>query len=308
MKANQVVVLLGSLVVLGVGAYLFQVSRQRAAVDAQMAQLVSDVEAAAAARPLDTTELSRLWKKVEAADATDPRVALCFGKIELARGRWERAANALEPRIGIGSDDLPALRAGAEAYMMWAARGGKDAGDRAVLARRALQLAESAFQLGGTAEDAFACWQCGVRLPDEAVRKRYLDVLQERFADSLQARTASTLAKTELDQPLRPLQDLVREWNPPPVELSLGLAVLELQNQEIEASHKRLEELLSVAPSLLEVRNWAATVFHVLAVSSQGDARNRFVSKRDAQLDWLMQNAAPEDARRAKWSELRQVR
>lgn len=308
MKSNQLVILLGSLVVLGVGAYFVQVSRQRAAIDAQMTQLVSDIDAASAARPVDTAEISRLLRKVEAADATDPRVPLCLGKIELARGRWERAANALEPRIGIGSDDLPAIRSGTEAYLMWAARGGKDANDRGVIARRALQLAESAFQLGGTCEDAFAAWQCGVRLPDDSVKKRYLDILQERFADTLQARTVATLAKSELSQPLRPLQDLLREWTAPPVELSLGLAVLELQNNEIESGYKRLEDLLNVAPNLIEVRNWAATAYHILALSSQGDARDRFLTKRDAQFAWLEQNAAAEDTRRAKWQELRQVR
>lgn len=308
MKSNQVVVLLGALVALGIGAYVFQIARQRAAVDAQMAQLLSDIDTAAAARPVDTAELSRLLKKVESADATDPRVPLCMGKIELARGRWERAANALEPRIGIGSEDLAALRAGTEAYLMWAARGGKDANDRGVIARRALQLAESAFQLGGTCEDAFAAWQCGVRLPDDSVKKRYLDVLQERFADTLQARTVATLAKTELNQPLRPLQDLLREWNAPPVELSLGLAVLELQNNEIEAAHKRLDDLLNAAPNLIEVRNWAATVYHILALSSEGPAKDSYRNKRDAQFAWLEQNAAADDSRRAKWQELRLVR
>ncbi|MEI6129440.1 MAG: hypothetical protein WCR59_05185 [Planctomycetota bacterium] len=324
MKANWIVFSLSGLVLLAGAGIGFKSWREQATKEASMEQLVADVDSALAAKPTDSSELSRLWSRLEktAALGDDPRVPLSQARIELARGHFESAANLLEPLVGIGSSNLLALRAGVLAWQMWYARGGKDANERDQLGRRALLLAESASQLGGTVEDAFAAWQCAVRLPEDPATQRFRELLMQQFADTLQARTVLALSNAQLDQSLRPMQVLAEEWSTAitavessapapavvPMELELAMAILDLQHQEIDRAKQRLAGLLQQNPSLVEVRNWSATVFHILALNNQGAERDRYLRQRDQQLGWLDSNAQKEDSRRNKWREMRGTR
>lgn len=121
MKANWIVFSLSGLVLLAGAGIGFKSWREQATKEASMEQLVADVDSALAAKPTDSSELSRLWSRLEktAVLGDDPRVPLSQARIELARGHFESAANLLEPLVGIGSSNLLALRAGVLAWQMW---------------------------------------------------------------------------------------------------------------------------------------------------------------------------------------------
>jgi hypothetical protein len=293
---------------LACGGYAYKLWSDHAARADALQKLCDDVDTVLDAEPLDTDELSRLVTRLDAADTADRRVRLMLARIELARGRYERAAQQLD-RLLVGQTEGPELRAAAITWQLWHARGGS-AGDRADLGRRALRLAEDAYAATGAAEDLFRLYQASSRVGDDAAAQKHLDELASKFGETLPGRVAARLLDKEgLAQPLAPVEQLIGEWHgEPPAELLLLRATLELQQNDIAKAAEHLSAVLASAPNLVEVRNMAAVAFHAMFLAADGAERDRYRRRRDEQLTWLDSNAPADDARRVQWLRMQQQR
>ena len=293
---------------LACGGYAYKLWSAQAARSDALQKLCDDVDTVLNADQLDTNELSRIVTKLDAADAADRRVPLMKARIDLARGRYERAAKQLD-RLLSGHTEAPELRAAAITWQLWHARG-SSASDRADLGRRALKLAEDAYEASGEAEDLFRVYQASSRVGDDAAAQKHLDELSSKFAETLPGRVAARLLdKLGLAQPLAPVEQLIGEWRgEPPAELLLLRATLELQQNDIAKAADHLSAVLASAPNLVEVRNMAAVAFHALFLAAEGAERDRHRRRRDEQLTWLDSNAPAGDTRRVHWLEMQQQR
>jgi tetratricopeptide (TPR) repeat protein len=296
------------LLLLACGGYAYKLWSDHAVRADALQKLCDDVDTVLGADHLDNDELSRLVTRLDAADATDRRVPLMLARIDLARGRYERASRQLDPLLA-GRTEPAALRTAAITWQLWHARG-SSASDRADLGRRALRFAEDAYAATGEAEDLFRVYQAASRAGDDAAAQKHLDELTTKFAESLPGRVAARLVdKAGLAQPLAPVAQLIDEWHgEPPAELLLLRATLELQQNDIARAAEHLSAVLTSAPNLVEVRNMAAVAYHALFLAAEGGERDRLRRRRDEQLTWLDGNAAPGDSRRVRWLEMQQQR
>jgi hypothetical protein len=281
--------------------------RRSAAAAATIASAVADTERALAAASPDRNELSDLYARLSKLDGDDRGVRLCLARIDLVRGRYEQAAERLGTAVQSGAGELGELRTAAIAWQQWHARGGRNASERQILGRQALELATGAARLGDEPLDWFVAWQAAVRLPDDEAAEAAATALQERHATSLPGRTLQAIRAVQgVDSPTEPLKALAAEWPVAPVELQLAIAVLELGHQETERALAVLDELAAAAPNVLEVRNWAATAHHVAASAlPPGNEQARHAQIRDGHLGWLDANAPVGEPRRAQWMTMR---
>ncbi|MCA8954023.1 MAG: hypothetical protein KDE27_31225, partial [Planctomycetes bacterium] len=77
-----------------------------------------------------------------------------------------------------------------------------------------------------------------------------------------------------------------------------------LGEQDVEGAVARIESALARFGGVLDVRVAAALVFHACAEGSAQESAERaqWINRRNAQLDWLLAQAAPEDERRIAWA------
>jgi hypothetical protein len=272
-------------------------------------RLFAEVDEAVRLGDPRSAELSRLVARLQELGADGRRTALALARIELLRGRCERAAEHLQPLMTVGGE-LPELRTAAAAWLCWCNTVGREASERESLLRQALRYAEAAVAAGGGTADRFVAWQAAVRLGDEEAGARHASALQQADAGSIEARTVAIVdASADLSQPLEPVTALLAEWPKPPLELRLVHVVLLLQHGALDRAVALADELLAEAPNLVEVRNWAATAHHAAAKGTvPGPAHDRHVALRDEQIGWLDANASADDVRRPQWLAWRQER
>jgi len=298
-----------------VGAAFIYVQIQAAAErNEKRQQLFADVDIAVRSGDRQGDDLSGLWSRLSELDESDRQVALAMSRIDVLRGRYERAAERLEPLM-LGSRDLLELRTAAQAWLSWPLHGGHDASERRGLWREALTFAESAYEAGGEVEDLFRAWQAAARVPDDDARARIGQLLQERHGQCLEARTVGRMVASGDEDPGL-VVDLLAEWETPPIELRLFSSLLRLgragekedllqARDEVGEAVIRLDELLQAAPNFVEVRNLVATAHHMAGLAEpEGAERDRHLKIRDAQLAWLEKNAAADDPRRPDWHEM----
>jgi hypothetical protein len=305
-RSGRLWLLLGALLVLGAGAFVALQLRSRAEAAEALDRTLEDVDRVLGAGA-DRSELSGLFVRLQALQAgDDERVLVALARIELARGRHEAAASLLAARVQSGSATAPALHAAAAAWLLRQAFGGKDAADRRRLGQQALEYAERAEALTGAAGDLFLAWQAAVRLADAEAVQQHAAALQERHAGTLEARTVQALRAPALPA----VEALAAEWAAPPAEVRLALGLLLLDGKEVERALVVLDELLLVAPNLLEVRNAVATAHFVAAATLPMDdaARARHRGVCNEQVLWLDANAPAGDARRAQWMQMLEKR
>lgn len=304
-RSPQLVVVCFVAIVAVAGIWLWQ--GPGAGPDAEA--VLAEVDRALAAPDPGAQDWSHLVAQLEQLAGEGERVAVAKARIELVRGRPERAAEHLRTVLQ-GSVALPVLRLAREIWRRRLATVGKNPSDRAAVAREAQGYAERAAAEGKTADDEFLAWQAAVRAGDSAAAKVHAEALRA-FPESLPARTVAWIEAAEQgQQPAGDLDALLAEWPQPPVELELWRAIRALVQQDYRAAVREASALSEAAPQLVDVRNWAAAAYQALALSLPpvDPDRVQHLRVRDAHLDWLDKYAPTADPRRVRWLEMRQQR
>lgn len=295
------------LLALAAGGYVFQLVQGSRQESAAIRQLLADVATEVGKPVPDSSELSALAtriRKVEGHEANrELRVALA--RIDIARGREDQALRELEPLVLLGDGTGEELQLTAWCLLRSQQRGG-DLGK----ARKALDTAEAAYARSSDPVDLRLALQAAIRLQDDAAKARVVELLSSRHADTRDGRFALLVRDFTETTPPAEVAGVLAEFERPPEELALLQVVQELQGGRPAEALRMLDPLLQSAPALLDVRNFAAYAYHLLA-AAPGTApaeQATFLLQRDAHLDWLLQAAPPEDARRKVWAEMRAVR
>ena len=79
---------------------------------------------------------------------------------------------------------------------------------------------------------------------------------------------------------------------------------------DLAAALSSAEADLLLAPGVPAVRYVAAVAMHMCALGHPDGSRDRrsFLTRRDAQLDWLLARAPVDEPQRAQWQQMRSVR
>jgi hypothetical protein len=285
---------------------------------------IAQAQAAAEARRATLAEAEDLLDRSDAAEVDPSRLVarlrelgdedrpavLLRARIEARRGRPERAMELLAPLAMAGASTEEA-RVAAAAWFEDAMARAQDRDRQRQQLQQAYDFALQAANAEGSVADQFLCWRLAGRLDLTAEAATHAAALRDQHPDSLQARTiAVVVAAREASAPATDaVGNLLAEWDEPPVELAVLHAALLLQDGELVRALEKVAAALAVAPGVFEVRNLAATAYHmaVLAAADEG-VRARHAALRDAQIDWLDANAASDDARRPQWLSWRQQR
>lgn len=304
-------VFLVALLALGAGGFYgfaaWQESARKAALrSAAIAEAEALVESGAA------TDSSRLMAQLLELGPEDHEARVVCARLELLRGRPERAVELLRPTLQDSASE-PALRAAAEAWLLHSERAAGDAGSRRALLADGLGFAERAASSSGSAADWFRCWQAAIRLGDVDVAARSLAALESVDAGGLRARTATMIVSMQKPDAAAPAIDAVAElsaaWGKAPLELRLLECGMRIASNDLDVALRLADEAVAEAPNRFEARNLAATAHHSAAMQSQeGPDRDRHIRIRDAQIDWLDANADADDPRRPTWLSWRQAR
>ncbi len=306
MRSRGVHVVLG-LLVLAAGAYGVKLVQDAGKARDAIRQVVADVASEVAKPAPDSSELSALATRIRKFDGHESirelRVALA--RIDIARGREDQALRELEPLVLLGDGTGEELQLTAFCLLRSQQRGG-DLGK----ARRALDCAEAAYARSSDPTDLRIALQAAIRLQDDAAKARVVEVLTTRHAETRDGRFAKLVRDFTEATPASETASVLAEYERPPEELQLLQVVQELQSGRPDEALRLLDPLLQAAPALLDVRNFAAYAYHLLAArpGTQPAEQGTFLVQRDAHLDWLLQAAPPEDARRKVWAEMRAVR
>jgi hypothetical protein len=300
------------LVVLAGGFFAFQAFQARSEAAAARRQLLEDVERATRARPLDSDELSRLVARMQKFDdfATARDLVAATVRVEMARGRVDRAAELFAP-VANQPGATPAEQR--LAAIVWLRRHEAGLPDRTAATaelQQAIEFAENAYADGQDAADLTVAWLAASRLPDHTRADRFADQLRTGHASSPGCKLANATRDFRLDMPRGDLEVLRREFDAPPAEIDAMLALVVLQAGDLPGAVAIVDPCMQRAPGVLAVRWAAALVFHTCALGSPegSDQRTSWRARRDAQLDWLVQQAPADDERRPQWAAMREAR
>lgn len=302
-----VLLLSATAVALGVQYY-----RKAATAAAARAELLSRVDEETAKPNVDSSELSRLIVQIHKLPdhETSRDLQAAVARIELARDRPEKAFAAFGITASRPSASPADQALGARILLRLHEAGGGDAAVAIGRLQQALGFAENAYRASDDVSDLLCAWQAAVRLGDQAVIDRLSARLREQHASSAAARLAGIAATFDPRESAADLAAVRAEFTAPVVELEAMHVLVVLQSGEIDQAVTAAEALLGRAPGVLAVRWAASLVFHACALGHAADSAERgsWVVRRDAQLDWLLQRAAVDDARRERWAHLRNQR
>jgi hypothetical protein len=309
--ANRSLLLLPILLLAAVGAWIaYQQIAAMSAASAARQDLFAELDEELAKEPIDGGAMSRLMArldKLEGADA-DPQVAFARGRIELARDRVDRAYDAFAA-VGTRPEADEAERRLLVAILLRKHQAGSADPAQAIgWLRDAAERAAAIAERNDSLNDWFVAWQAAVRLEDAASVTRARERLLALDRESLAARLAVAQSSFRPEGPADELHALRGEFGKAPPELLAMIALAQLQAGELPKAVAELDAVLLAAPGLLAVRWCAALIYHACALASQTPEQGAsWRTRRDAQLDWLERNAAPEDSRRATWTAMRQA-
>jgi tetratricopeptide (TPR) repeat protein len=305
------VLFVGALV-LGVGGfYVFQSVQAARKQAEQRSAAIAGAEAILDAGDA-STDPSRVMAKLLELGGEDREAGVLAARIELLRGRHDRAMERLRPFLDQDSD-ADALRAACAAWLGHAEKGAGDADARRAWIGEAVGFAERAAVASGLASDWFSCWQAASRAGDVETSVRAAESLKSADVDSIEARTVAMLTSMQQEGAATPsletVHQLAVDWGKAPIELQLLECALLLAQNELQRAIELADAALAIAPNRFEARNFAAAAHHSAVLQSEpGPLRERHANLRDAQIQWLDANAEADDARRPQWLAWRQVR
>lgn len=304
-------VLIVAVLALGAGGlYLVEAFQEASRRAAERTATIEEAEALIGSG--EVADTSRLMAKLLELGPEDHEARVVCARLELLRGRPERAVELLRPTLQDAASES-ALQAASEAWMRHSERAAGDAGQRRALLVDGLAFAERAAMSSNSAQDWFRCWQAATRLMDADAAARALAALESVDAGGLQARTATMIASMQKPDSVAPSMESVAQlsasWGKAPLELRLLECGMRIAANDLEIALRLADEAVSEAPNRFEARNLAATAHHSAAMQTEaGPVRERHVVIRDAQIDWLDANAEANDSRRPAWLSWRQSR
>lgn len=301
-----------AVLVLGAGYYAFTAWRGAAARAAAASDVLAEVARELDKPEPDGNELSRLMaalKKLPDHD-TAPELLAAAAGIELARDRAERA-ESLFAVVAARPGATPAQqRLGARILLRRHEGFAGDASQARGLLQQVATYAERAYGDGRDPADLLMAWQAQQRLGARSAAEAIAARLQAEHADSPAARLVALAASFDPAGSGQALDALAAEFDRPPVEIAAMQGLVVLQQGDVPRAVDLAEAALRRAPSVPVVRYAAALVFHACALASAMGSTDRdaWLARRDTQLDWLEERAAPDDPQRANWRALRQQR
>lgn len=297
---------------LGLGGYfVFRVWQEAAQRKLDRAAVIR--EAGELLESGKSADASRLMPQLLAMGPEDAESRALAARLEISRGRPERAVEVLREAIQPDSDPS-ILREAAQAWLLHAERVADAGGARRVLLVESLGFADRAAAASKSADDWFLLWQVARRLEDAESAARALASLESVDQGGVRARTAAMLAGMDLPDSAPPALSAVAElsasWGgQAPLELRLLECGMRIAVNDGAIALRLADEAIAEAPNLFQARNLAATAHHLVAMQTEeGPERDRHVSIRDAQIDWLDAHSALDDSRRSTWLSWRSSR
>ncbi len=306
-----------ALVVLAAGYFAFQMVQGRMARDAERTQWLVDVETETKRRPLNSDALSDLVARLQKLDdhATARDLVAGLASIELARGRVPRAAELFLPIANQPGASPAEQRLGARILLNQYEQGTADRSTAQGMLQQVMAFSANAYSDGQDVVDLTREWLAASRLPDAARARQVAGQLQQNHASSPGAQLAKMTADFRLDLPEADLEMLRRDfdaapWDGVPVEIEAMLALVVLQAGDMPKAVRIVEPALQRVSGVMAIRWAGALVFHACALGSPVDsaARQGWLVRRDAQLDWLSAQAPVDDERRPQWATMREAR
>lgn len=308
-RPNRSLLLLPILALVGLVAW-FAWSKIAAgmAVSESRRQLFASVDEELAKEPIDSSALSRLVAQIEKLEdhATAQDALFAKARIEMARNRPERAYE-LFASTAVRSNASDAERRLLGTILVRRHQAGSADRSQALgWLRDGVGVLQPLAERTDSVDDWFAVWQAATRLADDELIARAHARLQELDRESRQARATAVAASFQPDAPPETLFALRAEFGDAPVELVAMAVLAQLQAGENAAAANDVDALLLRAPGVLGVRWCAAMVYHVCALTSVDEVqRAAWQQRRNVQLDWLQQQAEPDDGRRETWAAMR---
>lgn len=282
------------------GAIYWRMAAKRAAKEEAVAELVASATQLLRAEDLRREQMVTLSRtlKERSAGLNDPRLIRMRARLELALGRIQDAWDA-EAELALGLQPAPedALLSARILMRRYGIRG--DPAD----VERAMQLAAEHFALTKDHRSLFLAWQCARRAGQSGAEQSFAKTLRDDHADTTEARLVAALDEQASLDALRELEiafaraphDRDETAIPEELEFALALAAVEAPTPDVDAALRHIDAVLATFPASVDARSVAAVALH-----RKGDQ-----ARRDAHLDWLLQNAPENDQRRDGWAALR---
>lgn len=290
--------------------YRWFAEAQQAAAD--RAKLLGDVEIELGKATVDSSELSALVARIKKLPdhETANDLLAAEARIELARNRSDKAADLFLPiasRPGAAAADQ-AL--GARILLMRQEAGAPDRAAANVLLEQAHGMAAAAYATTTSVDDLLRAWLAAMRLSDKARTEEFANRITTEQAGSPAAAMVQLCRTWQPSTPKDDIERVAAGFDRPPVELDAMLAIAQMVVGDTKSAAASIEVALSRAPGVVEVRDAAAKVFHVFVIgNAEGSSeRAQWAQRRDAQIEWLLAQAAVEDGRRPQWLTMRQQR
>lgn len=303
MKSSRWVVGFAVFAVLGGAAVAFSIVQQQRATETEVVKLVTAGEAVLAAEQLDAGAAQTALRELREHElaAADARLILMQARLLLALGRLQPAWDTLMPlALALEPGAAELLVAARILQRLHGIRG-----DSALIGQAA-DFAEGHHDMTGEVGSLFLAWQCSRRAGRTEAAEALGAKLQADFGETPEGKLVAALANesTALDDLLALEIELSGRRGPldgplPPEEIDYAIAFLMLKSGNPDQIHEaisRAERVLRTVASDPDTRHLLAYALHL-----SGDQK-----KRDLHLDWLLENAPADDARRDTWAKMKQ--
>ena len=305
-----VLVPIGILVLVGIGYGVMRIVAAGETADAR-SKLLADVEASANKIPRDSDELQRLMtmlKKLPDHDQAHDALA-AKARILLARDQPEAAQGvfgsiALSPTATPGEQGL-----GARILLRVHESGVVDGAGAAGILEQVMQLAAASYRESHSPGDLLRAWQAAERAGQHERAAEFRKQLKENHAESGENRFVEYALGFDPARPVADLDDVLADCLPAPAESAAMRVWAQLQANQLGDAVKTAEEGLARAPGVGVVRWAAAVAFHACVVApSAAPEHERWVLRRDEQLDWVRRQPGEDEGRKKQASAMRDVR
>lgn len=257
----------------------------------------------------DASELSRLTARIQKLSDHDsaPDLMAAVARIELARGRPERAYAQFVP-VASRPGALPVHKSlAAEILLRHHQAGVASRGDALLMLEQALLFGDQAHDASDEVADLMRAWLAAMRMSDKERVDVFASRIEAEHPESAAHRLVGLCRHFSLQTDRNDVELVRAEFDQSVAEIEAMLAMLILSGGDVPAAVTHTEGMLSKSPGIVEVRWAAAVVFHACVAGSVADSGDRaqWSIRRNAQLDWLIDHGAPDDARRPKWAAMR---
>ncbi len=257
-------------------------------------QVLADVDATLQKEGLDGGELSRLSALIQkfADHATARDLLGAQARIELARGRPEKAQQLfleLATAPGAAAKDQ---RIGMEILLRQHEADVADKTRANGVLEQVLQLSDSVYPELRAAPVLLMAWQAAARLARDERSAAAANQLRSDHPDSPETRFVEFARAFTGVQRVDAIEAAVVGVVPPPIEAEAMRMAALLQAGDLPGAVAVAERALGRGPGVATLRSVAVAVFHSCALGCAADSedRERWCTRRDAQIDWLLLN------------------